>query len=138
MRWPPGILLSLDLGTVTGWAIGRSDDAPRCGSVSFGSDVDQHGKVFAGLHKWLGDALEDWRPIGVAFESTLPLPAYRNVGTSEAAVRIAFGMRAIVEGTCHAAGVPYAALPVSSIRKHFIGVSSAGSREATKLAVVRR
>lgn len=138
MRWPPGILLALDLGTTAGIAIGRSDDAPRCWSVSFGSDSDQHGKVFAGLHKWLCDAIEDWHPDGVAFEGTLPLPAYRNVGTSEAAVRVAFGMRAIVEGTCHAAGVRYAALPVSSIRKHFIGMASAGSREATKLAVVRR
>jgi hypothetical protein len=138
MRWPPGILLSLDLGTVTGWAIGLSDDAPRCGSVSLGQDTEQHGRVFAALQQWLNGALEDWHPDGVAFEATLPLPAYRNVGTSEAAVRIAFGMRAIVEATCTTAGVRYAALPVSSIRKHFIGMASAGSREATKLAVVRR
>jgi hypothetical protein len=138
MRWPPGVLLSLDLGTTTGIALGSSSGTPRCWSVAFGSEDAEHGQLFHGLQSWLREALKDWRPVGVVYEATLPFAAFRKLGTSEAAVLVAHGMRAIVEATCTAAGVRYAALPVISIRKHFIGMASAGSREATKLAVVRR
>jgi hypothetical protein len=138
MRWPPGILLGLDLGSRTGVAIGRSDDVPRCWSVEFGADFDEHGRLFHALGSWLRIALRDWGIDGVAFEATLPFPAYRKLGTSEAAVLVAHGMRAIVEEACYGAGIRCEALPVISIRKHFIGMASAGSREATKLAVVRR
>src|SRR5580765_6626651 len=123
MRWPPGILLALDLGHSTGVAIGKSDDAPRCWSVTFGSDADEHGKLFSTFGGWLITAVDEWQPAGIVYEATLPFAAFRKLGTSEAAVLIAHGMRAIVEATAYAARVRCAALPVSSIRKHFIGMS---------------
>lgn len=132
-----GDILSLDLGSRTGVAIGPPG-APTSSTVVLKTSGESQAVAFERLLEWLDTHL---RPKGVVLvfkEQMLPLAGYKNLASAEAGVRLHAGLHAIVEGMCVRYRVPWEERADSTIRKHFVGRGREGTRAETKAAVIAR
>ena len=120
MREDP-LILSLDLATRTGWALGTVYERyPRSGSVRFAPQGASMGTVFVNCKDWLWQVVKDTRNIDVVVFET-PMTPSQMVGRSNInTVRLLIGLAAITEEffTRHKFDVREAR--VSEVRHHFI------------------
>jgi Holliday junction resolvasome RuvABC endonuclease subunit len=133
-----GPILALDLATRTGFAWGVPGRTPESGSVILKKPGDGQDIAFGNMIAWMNERLSSLQPQLVFKESMWSLQASTVRGNSEAAVRLAAGLHAIVEGMCIRYGVAWDERGASTIRKHFIGRGNAGKRDDTKAAVIDR
>ena len=123
---PSGAILSLDLGTTTGWAIRLPGGNIESGSASFRpSRYDGGGMRYLRFHGWLQGVAADVGGIdAIYFEEVR-----RHLGTD--AAHLYGGFLATLTSWCEQQRIPYEGVPVGSI-KRFI----AGKGNADKHAVV--
>lgn len=134
-----GTIMALDIGRLTGWAIGRPGARPESGTVRLAGDKGQTRTVAAGnMIAWLDVTFRKQKPALVMKERAKPLQAFANMGNSQSAVQMTYGLHTVVEGMCARFGVPWHDEDDSRIRKHFLGIGRLGDRKETKLAVIRR
>lgn len=133
-----GGIMALDLGTRAGFAVGPPGAVPRSGAVQLKKPDQSRAIAYASLIGFLCEEFERERPSLVAKEAPIPLQAFRSLGNAEATVRITFGLHAIAEGVCQRYGIRCVEEHNQTIRKHFLGRSKLGTREATKRAVLSR
>lgn len=114
-------VLALDLGTKTGWAFGSALDP----SVVISGWQDFSPGKFSGggmrylkFENWLGEIVAKSHATEVVYEGVR-----RHVGTD--AAHVYGGLMATLTKFCEKAALPYAALPVQTIKKWATGKGNA-------------
>lgn len=124
-------VLALDLGTKTGWAFGSSLDPSV---VVHGWQDFSPGKFSGGgmrylkFENWLADIVTQSHVTEVVYEGVR-----RHVGTD--AAHVYGGLMATLTKFCEKCALPYAALPVQTIKKWATGKGNA--KKSEMVAVVR-
>jgi Holliday junction resolvasome RuvABC endonuclease subunit len=128
----PGVpvVLTLDLGTTTGWALRTGDGMIASGTVSFRpSRYDGGGMRYLRLRAWLDQVAIDAGAIAtIHFEEVR-----RHVGTD--AAHLYGGFLATLTAWCEQRGIAYQGAPVATIKRFIAGKGNAD--KAAVLAAVR-
>lgn len=135
-----GFIIALDLAIRTGYALGVSGSEPAAviaGAVTLKDPKDDRRVAFGNLLEWLNTRCNQYKPALIVKEAPLNV-TFQARTNSQATTRLTLGLHAIVEGIAQRHGIPCRDINDQTVRKHFIGKAKAGSREETKLAVIRR
>lgn len=125
--------LTLDLASVTGWAVGDldTDARPLSGIKRLARPESSLGMIAAAYREFLGDMIAVHKPSDVAIEAPWLSPGE----TSRDAALILFGLVFDTHGICHERGIGGVRLVnVEDVRRHFIGTKH-GRREELKRRV---
>lgn len=133
-----GPILALDLGVMTGFAVGHPGQAPTSGTVRLKHPGERIYVAYGNLIAFLCDMIESTRPELVMKEKMLNLAAFGPLETAERTIRAHAAYHGIVEGVCHRYNVDCSEVSESTVRKHFVGTAKLGGRDKAKLAVVTR
>src|SRR5690625_856570 len=125
-------ILALDLGTTTGWALGRQDYQLHSGTVSFRhSRYDGGGMRYLRFQRWLDQLAEDSGELkAIYFEEVR-----RHIGTD--AAHLYGGFLATLTSWCETNAVAYQGVPVGTI-KRFMTDKGNASKEMVLAAVRER
>jgi len=115
-----GVILAVDLGTTTGWAMAPPDGAVVSGTVSFRpTRYDGGGMRYLRFRAWLNGIAEDTPAIrAIYFEEVR-----RHLGTDAAHVH--GGLLAILTAWCEERSIAYQGVPVGTIKRHIAGKGNA-------------
>jgi hypothetical protein len=115
-----GALLALDLGTTTGWALRGADGLIASGTASFRPGrYDGGGMRYLRFTNWLTEIDRLSGPIAaIWFEEVR-----RHAGTD--AAHVYGGLMATLTAWAELRGVPYAGVPVGTIKRHATGKGNA-------------
>ena len=124
------IVLALDLGTTTGWAVQAADGLITSGTVSFRpSRYDGGGMRYLRFRGWLEQLARDAGPImAIHFEEVR-----RHVGTD--AAHVYGGLLATLTAWAETSSIPYQGVPVGTIKRHATGRGNAD--KAAMMAAAR-
>jgi len=123
-------ILALDLGTTTGWAI-ASDDNILSGAESFKNDRYSGGGMrYVRFRKWLDEISDSLGVSQVYFEEVR-----RHRGTD--AAHVYGGLMACLTAYCEEKAIPYAGVPVGTIKKFWTGKGNA-PKEAMIASAIER
>jgi hypothetical protein len=118
----PGLYLTLDLSSSTGWAYGGLDHyAPLTGVWHLPKSTP--GARYAAYENELIDALAKWRPKAVIMEAPMRLYAQVAKRGKETAARQQYGLAAYTEGECWRARVKCLQADVNEVRQTVLGRS---------------
>lgn len=110
--------IALDLGTTTGWAVGKPGMVIS-GTCTFKPGrYDGGGMRFLRFRRWAEDLIASERPQAIYFEEVR-----RHAGTD--AAHIYGGLLGILTAICEELGIPYQGVPVGTIKKHATGKGNA-------------
>jgi len=125
-------ILALDLGTTTGWALRAADGLITSGTVSLKpSRYDGGGMRYLRFTNWLTELDRLSGPIAtIWFEEVR-----RHAGTD--ASHVYGGLMATLTAWAELRGIPYAGVPVGTIKRHATGKGNA-SKDAIIAAVEAR
>src|SRR6185295_10028602 len=113
---PAGAILSLDLGTTTGWAIRLPGGSIESGSTSFRpSRYDGGGMRYLRFRGWLQGIATDAACISAIYFEEVR----RHLGTD--AAHLYGGFLAILTAWCEHQRIPYEGVPVGSIKRFIAG-----------------
>ncbi|WP_235907768.1 hypothetical protein [Siccirubricoccus phaeus] len=123
-------VLALDLGTTTGWALRGRDGGITSGTMTFRpSRFEGGGMRFLRFRAWLAEAVMLSGGLGrVMFEEVR-----RHAGTD--AAHAYGGFLAHLAAWCEEAGIPYAGVPVGTIKRFATGRGNAD--KAAMVAAMR-
>ena len=125
----PGVVLALDLGTATGWALRDEYGTITSGTVSFRPDRFSGGGMrFLRFKRWLTELKNAAGGIDAVYLEEVR----RHAGTS--AAQIYGGFLAYVSAWCEHHSIPYQGVPVGTIKRHVTGKGNA-PKEAVIAAV---
>ena len=114
-----GALLALDLGQKTGWAVRNADGAIASGTAEFKPGRFQSvGMIFLRFRGWLEEVDETAGIGAIYFEE---VAAHRGV----AAAHAYGGFLAHLTAWAEAKKIPYAGVPVGTIKRHITGRGNA-------------
>ena len=134
----PGEVLFFDAGVRCGFAHGAPRTPPASGVVILKRPSEPAAVAFSNLIAFLVVRFDAGKPLLVAKEAPFNFAAFAARTTSPEAVRITYGLHAIIEGICGRYAIPCHDIADSTVRLHFTGRGRAGDRNATKAMVVRR
>jgi Holliday junction resolvasome RuvABC endonuclease subunit len=124
-------LLTLDLGTTTGFCVGEREGALASGSQNFKPGrYDGGGMRFVRFRKWLDELQVAYRIDHIAFEEVR-----RHAGTD--AAHVYGGLMATLQAWAENNRIPYEGIPVGTIKKSFCGSGNA-SKDAMIAEAVKR
>jgi Holliday junction resolvasome RuvABC endonuclease subunit len=124
-------LLTLDLGTTTGFCVGEREGALASGSQNFKPGrYDGGGMRFVRFRQWLDDLQVAYRIDRIAFEEVR-----RHAGTD--AAHVYGGLMATLQAWAEDNRTPYEGIPVGTIKKSFCGSGNA-SKDAMIAEAVKR
>jgi hypothetical protein len=127
---PPGAILALDLGQRTGWALRHGDGAIASGTVELRPGrFESVGMTFLRFRAWLEEAHDTAGGIAALWFEEVR----RHAGT--AAAHAYGGYLAHLTAWAEAGGIPYAGVPVATIKRHVTGKGNAAKDEV--IAAVR-
>lgn len=113
-----GSILSLDLGTTTGWAMRRADGLIVSGTTSFRPGRYEGGGMrYLRFTRWLDELASD--PIGALYFEEVR----RHAATD--AAHVYGGLMATLTAWAELRGIPYQGVPVGTIKKHATGKGNA-------------
>ena len=117
-------ILTLDLGTTTGWAL-RSQNGPTAhGFVSFKSQRFEGGGMrYLRFKHWLAELKVMTGEINAVYFEEVR----RHVGVD--AAHVYGGLMATLTTWCEHHRIPYQGVPVGTIKKHATGKGNAGKAE---------
>lgn len=114
------IVLALDLGTTTGWAMQLADGAILSGTLEFRPGRYEGGGMrYLRFRAWLDQVARFHRLGAVYFEEVRA-----HAGTD--AAHIYGGFLAHLSAWCEQQAVPYQGVPVATIKRHATGKGNAG------------
>lgn len=110
------VILVLDLGTTTGWAMRTMDNTITSGTLNFKSNRFEGGGMrFLKFKQWLNSVQELVGTIDVIYYEEVR----RHIGTDAAHTYGAFWGH--LTAWCENRSVPYEGVPVGTIKKHITG-----------------
>jgi hypothetical protein len=114
------IILALDLGTTTGWAIRSFDGLITSGTASFKSGrYDGGGMRYLRFTNWLTEIDRLSGPIETIYFEEVR----RHAGTD--ASHVYGGLMATLTAWAELRGIPYSGVPVGTIKRHATGKGNA-------------
>ena len=114
------VLLALDLGSITGWALRGSTGAVTSGTVTFKpSRFEGGGMAFLRFSHWLSELNEQAGPIQTVYFEEVR----RHAGTL--AAQVYGGFLAHLGSWTEFRDVPYQGVPVGTIKRHATGKGNA-------------
>jgi len=114
------VILALDLGTTSGWAMALPDGGIVSGTVSFRpSRYDGGGMRYLRFTNWLTELDQLSGPIAAIWYEEVR----RHVGTD--AAHVYGGLMATLTSWAELRGVPYQGTPVGTIKRHATGKGNA-------------
>lgn len=120
------VILALDLGTVTGWALRQHGGVIVSGTQAFRPGRFEGGGMrFLRLRAWLAELQASAGPIGAVYFEEVR----RHAGVD--AAHVYGGLMATLTAWCEAEQTPYAGVPVGTIKRH-----ATGKGNADKAAVI--
>lgn len=123
------VVLALDLGTKTGWALREADGTVRHGNVNLRgrgtSRNEGYGQRFLRFERWLEGSLEGVSE--VVYEKVR-----RHLGTD--AAHVYGGLEATLSKLCEQRNIPYRGIPVGTIKKGWTGAGNASKLEMLREA----
>jgi hypothetical protein len=124
------VILALDLGTMTGWAMSLPDGGIVSGTVSFKpSRYDGGGMRYVRFRAWLDGVAADTAGIGaIHFEEVR-----RHLSTDSS--HVYGGFLAMLTAWCEQHGIAYQGVPAGTIKRFIAGRGNAD--KAAVLAAVR-
>lgn len=129
-------VMALDISkTRTGVALGPPGATPHLFSIGFGREDDDPEDVFGRALVWLAEQTREFPPLLIAIEA--PIPHHKKRGfTNAKTLTLLNGLFATMAAVARARGIPVKRAPISTVRKHFIGVGNlpgdAAKRETKK------
>ena len=121
------VIVALDLGTRTGWAIRLADGAIASGMSEFRPGRFQGGGMaFLRFRSWLDELQRNSGPIGAVFFEEVR----RHLGTT--AAHIYGGFLGHLTAWCEQHRVAYEGVPVGTIKRHVTGKGNAGKDAVIK------
>lgn len=126
------VILSLDLGTQTGWALSGSNGHITSGSESFKPHRFEGGGMrYLRFRRWLTEVKQSVDGIDVVvFEEVR-----RHLGVD--AAHAYGGFLATLTSWCEHHQIPYQGVPVGTIKKHATGKGNASKAEMMAAAVAQ-
>ena len=125
-------VLALDLGTSTGWALRKPDGHITSGTAHFRSSrFDGGGMRFLRFGGWLRELESLSGPIGSIWYEEVR----RHAGTD--AAHVYGGMLATLTSWSELQEIPYAGVPVGTIKKHATGKGNANKAAMVEAAQMR-
>ena len=123
-------ILSMDLGSKTGWALRQTDGQITSGVVEFRPGrFEGGGMAFLRFKGWLDEVLTYAGPLeAVHFEEIRS-----HAGTT--AAHVYGGFLACLTSWCEKRSIPYQGVPVGTIKRHATGKGNAG--KAAVIAAMR-
>src|SRR5262249_51664376 len=110
------VVLALDLGTTTGWAMAPPDGVVASGTVSFRpSRYDGGGMRYLRFRAWLDGIAEDTPAI-----ATIHFEEGRGHLSTDAA-HVHGGLLAMLTAWCEERSIAYQGVPVGTIKRHITG-----------------
>lgn len=125
-----GLILALDLATITGYATGCPGQSPRFGSVRFGKPGTARDQSYRMFRMWVDETLTSLEPDLVVFESAAITTAFGGKTTVETIKRL-IGYCEHLEEMCYRR-VELREANVSQVRGYFIGTTHV-KRDAAKV-----
>jgi Holliday junction resolvasome RuvABC endonuclease subunit len=131
-----GCIMTLDLGTLTGWCVAMGPFAPEprtwaSGCQDFrGTRYEGGGMRFLRFKSWLTQMKNTSRIEAIAFEEVR-----RHAGTD--AAHVYGGFLAILTAWCEHHQIPYIGVPVGTIKKHATGKGNASKDDMIEAAATR-
>lgn len=123
-------ILSLDLGTTTGWALRSHDGLITSGTVSFRpSRYDGGGMRYLRFRSWLDQIAADAGGLAAIYFEEVR----RHVGTD--AAHLYGGFLATLSAWCESHAIAYQGVPVGTIKRHVAAKGNAD--KAAVMAAVR-
>ena len=117
-------ILTLDLGTTTGWALRHQNGQTAHGFVSFKSQRFEGGGMrFLRFKHWLAEIKTMTGEINAVYFEEVR----RHVGVD--AAHVYGGLMATLTSWCEHHRIPYQGVPVGTIKKHATGKGNAGKAE---------
>ena len=134
-----GLIFTLDIATRTGWAKGRSGEAPTSGvkDLKTSGEVSNLGKMGNNLCAFL---LKEWDkdlPMILVVEQLMKLGGFAMNANSEANVKMQISLHMAARMAADVAGVRFAEAHASTVSKHFIGKGNLKRAEKKPLFVKR-
>ena len=122
-----GAILTLDLGSKTGWALHQSDGTITSGVVEFRSGrFEGGGMAYLRFKGWLDEVQSYAGPIrGIWFEEVR-----RHLGTT--AAHVYGGFLAHLTAWAEAKSIPYQGVPVGTIKRHATGKGNASKTDVMR------
>ena len=118
------VVLALDLGTNLGWALQIASNKIVSGVQSLAPRrFDGGGMRYLYFRRWLDEVHQDSGGINELYVEEVR----RHMGTD--AAHVYGGLLAILTAWCEEHSIPYAAIPVKTVKKHATGTGNA-SKEA--------
>ncbi len=115
------VILALDLGSCTGWALAQPDGTITSGTVEFKPGrFEGGGMPFLRFLGWLDEVQQFAGPVGQVFFEEVR----RHLGTT--AAHIYGGFLAHLTAWCEKRSIPYQGVPVGTIKRHATGKGNAG------------
>lgn len=131
---PRLVILALDLGTTTGWALRSANGPVAHGFVSFKSQRFEGGGMrYLRFGRWLDDMLALSGPKSDAQCDSAVIGAIyfeevrRHLGVD--AAHVYGGLLATLTAWCERHQIPYQGVPVGTIKRHVTGKGNAGKAE---------
>jgi hypothetical protein len=113
-------VLALDLGTTTGWALRTADGQTLSGTQSFKPGRFEGGGMrFLRFRAWLAEVHASAGTISAVYFEEVRCHA----GVD--AAHVYGGLMATLTAWCEGQGIPYAGVPVGTIKKHATGKGNA-------------
>lgn len=124
------VVLALDLGTITGWALRLAGGAIHSGTVSFRPGrYDGGGMRYLRFRSWLDGLAEDCTGIAAVYFEEVR----RHAGVDSS--HVYGGFLATLTSWCEPRGVAYQGVPVGTIKRHVTGKGNADKE--TVIAAIR-
>jgi hypothetical protein len=160
-RLPEGVvILALDLGSISGFAAAVAGQEPLWGHEDFRKGDPSSGELFARLGRWVDALILMFGPGLVSFESpyvppfgkrdvrlangeAVNLPGLtggakvKGIPFNNATTRRLYGLAAVAEEHCAAAGVPVCEVSTGKVCQFFTSRGSWGGRDKKKAATMR-
>jgi hypothetical protein len=131
---PRLVILALDLGTTTGWALRSANGPVAHGFVSFKSQRFEGGGMrYLRFGRWLADMLSLSGPQSDSQTNLTGIGAVyfeevrRHLGVD--AAHVYGGLLATLTAWCEHHQIPYQGVPVGTIKRHATGKGNAGKAE---------
>ena len=123
-------VLSLDLGTTTGWALLKNDGIVTSGTANFKNKRFEGGGMrYLRFGNWLDEVKDNAKEINALYFEEVR----RHIGTD--AAHVYGGFMATLTSWCEANSIPYSGIPVGTIKKYVTGKGNASKAEVINAMV---
>lgn len=116
-----GLVLALDLATVTGWALGEPGAVPEHGSYRFARRASSHEAIFGNAMAWATQMIEHHKPSLIVWEAPLSTSFTRGRTNSDTTT-VLHGLPAVIGAVAFRLGVyDVRKAETKDVRNHFLG-----------------